>query len=111
MHLQVEVTLAVAKVLVNSSRRNFHSRVRLPIVHSCWKQTWCCYMCSHATHLPSRDSHGGVANRNTSFKKGVAGCSIVSFRARLQADKKEEDDLVIYNYPVAFTGKVSSCCW
>lgn len=31
-HLQVEVTLAVAKVLVNNARRNFHSRVRLPIV-------------------------------------------------------------------------------
>ena len=30
----------------------------------------------------------------------------------MQANKKEEDDLVIYNYPVAFTGKVSShCCW
>lgn len=25
----------------------------------------------------------------------------------LQADKKEEDDLVIYNYDVAFTGKVT----
>ena len=30
----------------------------------------------------------------------------------MQANKKEEDDLVIYNYPVAFTGTVSShCCW
>lgn len=30
----------------------------------------------------------------------------------MQASEKQEDDLVIYNYPVAFTGKVSShCCW
>jgi hypothetical protein len=28
----------------------------------------------------------------------------------LQASKKEEDALVIHNYPVVFTGKVSSCC-
>jgi hypothetical protein len=33
--LQVDVTLAVAKVLGNLSRRNFHSRVSLLILHCC----------------------------------------------------------------------------
>ena len=41
----MEVTLAVAKVLVNSARRNFHSRVRPRIVHRIAHHV---YMCSHA---------------------------------------------------------------
>jgi hypothetical protein len=51
MHLQVEVTLAVAKVLVNNARRNFHSRVRLPIMHRIGHHV---YMSSRATLAQQR---------------------------------------------------------